>query len=523
ENTDGQGSFGPNQPIASSEGATSLSAVDLDGDGDLDLLSADRSGASNVAWYENTDGQGSFGPKQTIASIFNPSAYAADVDGDGDPDVVAVAGPPGRFSWYENTDGQGSFALGQSVATVSASPSFIFAADLDGDGDLDALSGGSDTRTLEWYENRSGQASIHATPTAPLFPFQGEQKELLRVEVSHLGRAGDADEELATLALAFDRAPSTPLTSEPVRPLTSAEANALVENLLVYRDDGSDAFEPGSDTLVASVATLSLSGGVQTVTLPNGDPAAQVAAGGSGLFFVVADFSATAGSASPRALKVRLLASRSEVQHTGTDIVLDQVPGRGTQPGVMRVFDPAADDDGDGLTNGDERDVYGTDPTVADSDHDGLSDGDEVNVYGSDPGLWDTDGDGLSDGQEVVTYGTNPLAVDTDGDGLWDGDEITAGTDPLAPDTDGDGLSDGDEAHVYYTDPLNAAGDADGDGLSDVEEIAHGTNPRLVDSDFDGFGDAIDNCPSAYNPFQEDVAGFGTSTPDGIGDLCQNG
>ena len=50
------------------------------------------------------------------------------------------------------------------------------------------------------------------------------------------------------------------------------------------------------------------------------------------------------------------------------------------------------------------------------------------------PFLPDTDGDGLSDGQEVFIYGTDPTNPDTDGDGRDDRDELLTGTDPLTPD-----------------------------------------------------------------------------------------
>jgi len=70
-----------------------------------------------------------------------------------------------------------------------------------------------------------------------------------------------------------------------------------------------------------------------------------------------------------------------------------------------------------------------------DTDGDGLTDADEANIYGTDPLLADTDGDGLSDGNEVNINGTDPLLADTDGDGASDGLEISQGTDPLDPDS----------------------------------------------------------------------------------------
>ena len=44
--------------------------------------------------------------------------------------------------------------------------------------------------------------------------------------------------------------------------------------------------------------------------------------------------------------------------------------------------------------------------------------------------LADQDGDGLSDGDEW-SIGTDPINPDTDGDGFWDGDEWAAGSDPF--------------------------------------------------------------------------------------------
>jgi hypothetical protein len=51
----------------------------------------------------------------------------------------------------------------------------------------------------------------------------------------------------------------------------------------------------------------------------------------------------------------------------------------------------------------------GLDPSNADTDGDGVADGDEPNIYGTNPTLYDTDGDGLSDGEELFGIFTDPL------------------------------------------------------------------------------------------------------------------
>lgn len=114
----------------------------------------------------------------------------------------------------------------------------------------------------------------------------------------------------------------------------------------------------------------------------------------------------------------------------------------------------AGDSDADGLADEQEA-ALGTDPLNRDVDGDGLSDGDEINAFGTDPFTPDTDGDGLGDGEET-NYGSSPLSSDIDGDGLLDQEELfTHGTGPQTFDTDGDGVPDGEEVLIYGTDPLD--------------------------------------------------------------------
>jgi len=119
----GGGSFGPQQVVsASADSATSVFAADLDGDGDTDVLSASgASGGSSpeqITWYENLGG-GSFGPPSAISmDVESPECvFAADLDGDCDMDVLSASLAFGGFStdpdhkvaWYEN--GGGAFPI----------------------------------------------------------------------------------------------------------------------------------------------------------------------------------------------------------------------------------------------------------------------------------------------------------------------------------------------------------------------------------------------------------------------------
>lgn len=105
---------------------------------------------------------------------------------------------------------------------------------------------------------------------------------------------------------------------------------------------------------------------------------------------------------------------------------------------------------------------------IDDADADGAADDWEV-ARGYDPlswgdGLGDDDGDGLTVGQEY-RHGTDPGSADTDDDGVADGIEVAAGTDPNDP------ASTPTTIHGW-PDPLPVSvaieGDADGDGISSL-------------------------------------------------------
>ena len=147
------------------------------------------------------------------------------------------------------------------------------------------------------------------------------------------------------------------------------------------------------------------------------------------------------------------------------------------------------DTDNDMLLDGEELNIYLTDPMNDDTDNDGIIDGEEIHSYNTSPLNSDTDSDGLEDYTEIFVYNTNPLESDSDFDGLSDHEEIFIYfTNPLNNDTDQDLLLDGEEINLYLTNPFN--NDTDTDGLLDGEEVyLHFTDPLLEDTDSDGLND----------------------------------
>jgi len=166
ENTDGRGSFGPQQVISSSAtatGAISVYTSDLDGDNDMDVLSALYTDNS-IVWFENTDGKGTFGSQKVITTeaILASMAYASDLDGDGDADVLSASTMDNKIAWYENSDGKGTFGPQQVITTNAEMASSVYGSDLDGDGDLDVLSASMNDDKIAWYENTDGLGTFGA-------------------------------------------------------------------------------------------------------------------------------------------------------------------------------------------------------------------------------------------------------------------------------------------------------------------------------------------------------------------------
>jgi len=168
ENNGTGGGFTPHTITTSAGEPVSIDSGDLNGDGTPDILVAEssldaRRFNDEIAWYENDGGQWT---KHTLATqdVKSPKAVrAADLDQDGDVDALSIHRDvtENRLAWYEN-DGTGSFS-GQNVLSPNILYDDIRVADLDGDDDLDVVSStivpNSNDDQAVWFENQ-GDASF---------------------------------------------------------------------------------------------------------------------------------------------------------------------------------------------------------------------------------------------------------------------------------------------------------------------------------------------------------------------------
>lgn len=317
--------FGSRKVIdATFDAVRSVYAADLDGDGDLDVLGADSSD-NDIAWWENNGASPpSFGSRNVIDGSFGfpLSVSAADLDGDGDLDVLAAASSDDDIAWWEN-DGLSppGFSARKVIDGSFDGASSVLAADLDGDGDLDVLGAAPTANNIAWWENRGGQFALPTTPLAPAQVTSPGEQFVFQVEAVHNGRSGDTDMELATLELLFD---------DGGTPLTDAQANSIIDNVRVYHE------AIGPDPVVASVDTLTLNNGVQQLSFVDGDPNAQVAFGANELYSVSLDFVAGGLLDKVRVTHRTLTSSSAEVRDHDIPLKMQFLPNVSTATMVLQ-------------------------------------------------------------------------------------------------------------------------------------------------------------------------------------------
>ncbi|MCB1633228.1 MAG: hypothetical protein KDI51_01495, partial [Xanthomonadales bacterium] len=104
---------------------------------------------------------------------------------------------------------------------------------------------------VAWYQNCGGQFLLDGAALSTAHAINpGDPVLLLTLDYLHNGRAGDAAAVLASLPLQF--------TDGADNPLNTAQANALIDQVRVYRDNGDLNFNPANDPIVGMLDSLAL-------------------------------------------------------------------------------------------------------------------------------------------------------------------------------------------------------------------------------------------------------------------------
>ena len=129
-----------------------FAVFDVGGDGDPDIIGWE---GENLLWYENLDGQGTFGEQIILFEHRLPLIpQVGDIDFDGDEDIIFKLSSNGDC-WiitYENTI-EGWVMHCQDFLNIDNE---FKLADLDGDGDLDLVGNHFANPTIQWHENIDG-------------------------------------------------------------------------------------------------------------------------------------------------------------------------------------------------------------------------------------------------------------------------------------------------------------------------------------------------------------------------------
>jgi len=137
--------------------AFGVCAYDVDKDGDCDILGAAEQG-NYIAWWRNDGGNPISWTKKIIDDNFEgaTSVFAVDIDNDFDVDIFGSAGRADEIALWIN-DGQEPISWTKTVIRTGFDFAHeVYCYDLDQDEDIDILGSSSDDNQIVWWRNDGG-------------------------------------------------------------------------------------------------------------------------------------------------------------------------------------------------------------------------------------------------------------------------------------------------------------------------------------------------------------------------------
>lgn len=234
---DGSGNFTLDSTFASGIGGGTVEYVDINSDGESDLLVADENLETVTTFLSNSDGTFT----QSDVSALGGSAHSIsvnDVNNDGIKDIIAT----GKFEFgvfLGNNDG----TFGSEIAhNFQVTGTAITSADFDGDGVIDVISG-EGAGVIEYFK---GDKIYSSTIQDNVLGKPREFADLFD-ERRHIKTRPEAYQMLADLKALKDQITENIDASEKV-------GKFLTDNISVVRAAGFAFLNAASDTRIASIS-----------------------------------------------------------------------------------------------------------------------------------------------------------------------------------------------------------------------------------------------------------------------------
>ncbi len=240
--------------------ASCVDAVDLDRDGDMDVVCTSRRDGK-VLWFENLAGDPPTFIEHTIRHELFGATWirALDHDDDGDIDLACAVRDTDAIALFIN-DGQSPPGFSwQTLADPVAFASCVEPVHLDRDGRTDLVAAGVSDDLVAAFRNLGGVASVEASDVAPSEISAWGVAPLLRLDLASRARDTEPNLRIDRLRIVIE--------DENAQPLSNDDLRRLFQRLWLVVDEDDGAFDPLVDRTLLEIDLASLDDGTLNLAL----------------------------------------------------------------------------------------------------------------------------------------------------------------------------------------------------------------------------------------------------------------